>query len=112
MGVALLLFFGAYVAYEYSELAIYSRMEVHGVTDCQLLEEPQSATKFYAAFNVRVYQWMVLIYVLLVLVSLGFYGYQKNLSYRYDEEHSTHEDYCTLVEGLPGDATDPVELQG
>jgi hypothetical protein len=108
---------GAFVAYEFSSLKVHRDVfkdDKDGVAQqCSAKTEHLAETSLeaYDHYNIRMFICMASTYVVVLIGSMLFVWYQTNLSYRWDEENSTHEDYACRADGLPEDATDPVELR-
>jgi hypothetical protein len=110
------LIFAAYLTYINSDLKAYEDATAH-LKDCQ------SAFSHSQMFNggqfeidiVRFSRYMCYAmsatYLIFLIGIVMFAKSQLNLSNRWDESRSTHEDYAFLCRHLPVDATEPKEIQ-
>lgn len=106
----------AFVAYEFS--ALKEHRETFKDTNDGVSQHCSASTEHlanrslevYGNYNIRMFVCMLLTYFFVLATSMLMVWYQTNVSYRWDENNSTHEDYAILASGLPEDATDPNEL--
>lgn len=106
----------AYITFSLSDLKSYEE-DTARLLDCQsvaahshrfnggLLEHD------IVEFSRYMFYAMTATYLFFLFGIVLFAHSQLNLSYRWDESRSTHEDYAFLCSGLPEDATDPKEIQ-
>jgi hypothetical protein len=107
---------GAFCAYEFSDLKEHRENFKKGKDD--LFEHCSASTEHlenqteaaYGNYNMRMFVCMLLTYIFVLFSSMLMVYYQTNVSYRWDENNSTHEDYALLASRLPEEATDPNEL--
>jgi hypothetical protein len=64
----------------------------------------------FTTFSLCMFCTMACAYVVVLIAGAIFQHRQRDLSFRYDENTATHEDYAVLVDGLPEDATEPPEI--
>lgn len=112
------LLIGSFIAYEFSDLKEHREVIKEGLNGTHVAQHCAHSTEHLTArgeqvfsdYQLRMFQCMASTYVVVLIASMVVVWYQTNISYRWDENNSTHEDYAVIAKGLPEDATDPKEL--